>query len=77
VCTPDKAVAVVLDVRKGPRPAPQDRSLPTSNVSFYTDDLKQTYAELTARGVEFPSRPSSSRSAGGRSSRTRRATASR
>jgi hypothetical protein len=42
VCTPDKAVAVVLDVRKGPRPAPQDRSLPTSNVSFYTDDLKQT-----------------------------------
>ena len=34
VCTPDKAVAVVLDVRKGPRPAPQDRGLPTSNVSF-------------------------------------------
>jgi predicted enzyme related to lactoylglutathione lyase len=57
VCTPDKAVAVVLDVRKGPRPAPQDRSLPTSNVSFYTDDLNQTHTELTARGVEFPQPP--------------------
>jgi predicted enzyme related to lactoylglutathione lyase len=57
VCTPDKAVAVVLDVRKGPRPTPQGRSLPTSNVSFYTDDLKQTYDELTARGVEFPQPP--------------------
>jgi catechol 2,3-dioxygenase-like lactoylglutathione lyase family enzyme len=54
VCTPDKAVAVVLDIRKGPRPAPQDRSLPTSNVSFYTDDLNQTHTELTARGGRVP-----------------------
>jgi predicted enzyme related to lactoylglutathione lyase len=57
VRTPDKAVAVVLDVRKGPRPVPQDRSLPTSNVSFYTDDLTRTHGELTARGVEFPQPP--------------------
>lgn len=57
VCTPDKAVAVVLDVRKGPPPTPKDAGLPTSNVSFYADDLEQTHTELTARGVEFPQPP--------------------
>jgi catechol 2,3-dioxygenase-like lactoylglutathione lyase family enzyme len=30
VRTPDKAVVVVLDVRKGPRPTHRDPSLPTS-----------------------------------------------
>jgi lactoylglutathione lyase len=57
VRTPDKAVAVVLDLRKGPRPTIQDPSLPTANVSFYADDLHQTHAELTARGVMFPQPP--------------------
>jgi hypothetical protein len=33
VRTPDKAVVVVLDVRKGPRPTAPDPSLPTSSVS--------------------------------------------
>jgi predicted enzyme related to lactoylglutathione lyase len=57
VRTPDKAVVVVLDVRKGPRPTPRDPSLPTSNVFFYAEDLQQTYRELVARGVEFPLPP--------------------
>ena len=34
VRTPDKAVALVLDLRKGARPTAQDPSLPTANVSF-------------------------------------------
>jgi predicted enzyme related to lactoylglutathione lyase len=31
--------------------------LPTSNIWFYCDDLRQTHEELTARGVEFPQPP--------------------
>ena len=57
VRTPDKAVVVVLERRKGPRPTAPDPSLPTSNVSFYAQDLQQTYRELKARGVEFPQPP--------------------
>jgi predicted enzyme related to lactoylglutathione lyase len=57
VRTPDKAVVLVLDLRKGERPIPRDPSLPTSNVMFYAEDLQQTYQELHARGVEFPEPP--------------------
>jgi predicted enzyme related to lactoylglutathione lyase len=57
VRTPDKAVTVVLDPRKGPRPTAPGPDLPTSNVSFYAEDLQQTYRELRARGVEFPQPP--------------------
>lgn len=57
VRTPDKAVVVVLERRQGPRPTAPDPSLPTSNVSFYAQDLQQTYRELKARGVEFPQPP--------------------
>lgn len=57
VRTPDKAVTVVLDLRKGERPVQSDPSLPTSNLFFYADDLQRTYSELTARGVEFPLPP--------------------
>jgi predicted enzyme related to lactoylglutathione lyase len=57
VRTPDGAVVVVLDLRKGPRPTAPDPGLPTSNVSFYAEDLQQTYRELRARGVEFPQPP--------------------
>jgi hypothetical protein len=39
VRTPDKAVVVVLDVRKGPRPTAPDPSLPTSSVFFCAEDL--------------------------------------
>jgi predicted enzyme related to lactoylglutathione lyase len=57
VRTPDKAVAVILDRRKGPRPTVLDPALPTADVSFYAEDLHQTHAELTARGVKFPQPP--------------------
>jgi len=57
VRTPDKAVVVVLNLRKGPRPSAPGLGLPTSNVSFYAEDLQQTYRELRARGVEFPQPP--------------------
>jgi predicted enzyme related to lactoylglutathione lyase len=56
VRTPDKAVVLVLNVRRGERPT-APANLPTSNVFFYADDLEQTYQELTARGVEFPEPP--------------------
>lgn len=54
---PDKAVTVVLDRRKGPRPAAPDPSLPTSNVAFYAENLQRAHAQLTALGVEFPQPP--------------------
>jgi lactoylglutathione lyase len=57
VRTPDKAVVLVLGPRQGERPTAPHPSLPTSNVLFYADDLQQTYAELRARGVEFPEPP--------------------
>jgi predicted enzyme related to lactoylglutathione lyase len=57
VRTPDRAVTLVLDLRKGPRQAAPDPALPTSNVMFYAHDLQQTYQELTAGGVEFPQPP--------------------
>ena len=57
VRTPDKAVAVILDRRKGPRPTALDPALPTADVSFSAEDLHQTHAELTARGVKFPQPP--------------------
>ncbi len=57
VRTPDKAVVVVLGLRQGPRPTAADPGLPTSNVSFYAEDLQQTYQELSARGVKFPLPP--------------------
>ena len=57
VRTPDKAVVLVLGVRRGERPTAPHPSLPTSNVMFYAEDLQQTYEELTTRGVEFPQPP--------------------
>jgi lactoylglutathione lyase len=53
VRTPDKAVTVVLDLRKGPPPTAPSPELPTSNVSFYAEDLQRAYQELRARGVAF------------------------
>jgi predicted enzyme related to lactoylglutathione lyase len=57
VRTPDKSVVVVLELRKGPRPTPPSPGLPTSNVSFYAEDLQQAYQELRACGVTFPQPP--------------------
>lgn len=58
VRTPDNAVTLVLqltDQRDTPNSASAD--LPTSNVMFYCDDLKDTYQELVGRGVHFPQPP--------------------
>lgn len=56
VRTPDKAMVMVLGLRHGERLSVPDM-LPTSNVFFYTDDLQQTYQELSAKGVTFPQPP--------------------
>jgi predicted enzyme related to lactoylglutathione lyase len=56
VRTRDKAVTLVLSLRRGERPtAPEER--PTSNVFFYCADLPRTYEELRSRGVEFQQPP--------------------
>ena len=56
---PDHAVNLVLNLRAdGPGAhgnAPD--TLPTSDVMFRCGDLQATYAELSARGVEFPQPP--------------------
>ncbi|WP_255375487.1 VOC family protein [Saccharomonospora sp. CUA-673] len=51
--------------RADPRPGPGGRyradtgpERPNTNVFFYADDLEGTYAELSAKGVEFPAPPS-------------------
>jgi lactoylglutathione lyase len=59
VRSPDGATVLVLGRTAT---GPGDRTavpgmLPTSNVMFRCDDLAATYAELTARGVEFPQPP--------------------
>jgi predicted enzyme related to lactoylglutathione lyase len=57
VGTPDAAVVLVLNLRRGDRPSAMPEMLPTSNVFFYCNDLARTYEELRARGVEFPQPP--------------------
>lgn len=54
--TPDGAVTVVPMLRQGERPVAPD-TLPTSNVSFYCNDMAETYEQLVARGVSFPQPP--------------------
>jgi lactoylglutathione lyase len=56
VRTPDTATMLVLRPRQGDRPTAPDE-LPTSNIFFYCDDLRRTYDELRARGVEFAQPP--------------------
>jgi lactoylglutathione lyase len=56
VRTRDKAVTLVLSLRRGQRQTtPAER--PTSCIFFYCDDLPGTYKELRARGVEFSQPP--------------------
>jgi lactoylglutathione lyase len=53
VRTRDKAVTLVLSLRRGERPtAPEER--PTSNVLFYCADLPRTYEELHSHGRPVP-----------------------
>jgi predicted enzyme related to lactoylglutathione lyase len=58
VRSPDQATDLVLELRTG-EPAGRDvtETLPTSNVMFRCDNLRATYEELSARGVEFPQPP--------------------
>jgi predicted enzyme related to lactoylglutathione lyase len=59
VTSPDHTTVLVLgrsSAGPGDRTAVPDM-LPTSNVMFSCDDLPRTYAELSARGVEFPQPP--------------------
>ena len=59
VRSPDGAVNLVLDLRvreAGERQEAPD-TLPNSNVMFRCDDLRETYEELRALGVEFPQPP--------------------
>jgi lactoylglutathione lyase len=56
VRTPDTATILVLRPRQGDRPTAPDE-LPTSDTFFYCDDLRRTYDELRARGVEFAQPP--------------------
>jgi predicted enzyme related to lactoylglutathione lyase len=57
VRTPDKAVVMGLFPRTGARPEPGDPRMANANVWFDCDDLQQTHAELTARGVAFTQAP--------------------
>jgi lactoylglutathione lyase len=58
VTPPDRSVLIVLSRR-----APHERRaevpdvLPHSNVFFDCDDIEQTHAELTSRGVSFATPP--------------------
>jgi predicted enzyme related to lactoylglutathione lyase len=59
VASPDRGVVLVLgrsSAGPGERAAVPEM-LPTSNVMFSCDDLPGTFAELSARGVEFPQPP--------------------
>jgi predicted enzyme related to lactoylglutathione lyase len=58
VSPPDRSLALVLS----PRPPDQPRreapdQLPHSDVFFDCDDIQQTYRELVAQGVVFPTPP--------------------
>jgi hypothetical protein len=55
VTTPDKAVVLVLSLRRDCRPTAREE-LPTSNV-FYCDDLSRSHKQLSARGIVFPQPP--------------------
>ena len=58
VVPPDKRVVLVLSRRDPAEQVPEvPEMLPHSPVFFACDDLQQTYQELTARGVRFPTTP--------------------
>lgn len=62
VTSADGATALVLSTdpadRFVARPGVGGRDdLPTANFFFYADDIEQTYAALSAAGVEFPAKP--------------------
>ena len=55
---PDRSIVLVLSRRTDAEPRRQvPDALPHSNVLFSCEDIEQTYAELTERGVRFPTPP--------------------
>jgi lactoylglutathione lyase len=57
VTPPDRQLVLVLSPRGGePRREVPDQ-LPHSDIFFTCEDIKQTYEELTARGVKFHTPP--------------------
>lgn len=58
VTPPDRGVVLVLSPRQGaPRHEPPDEHLPHSDLFFTCADIEATCAELTRRGVKFPTPP--------------------
>jgi catechol 2,3-dioxygenase-like lactoylglutathione lyase family enzyme len=58
VLTPDGNTRLVLSNKiPGFEVGPVQDGRPHSNVFFYADDIEKAYAELSARGVEFPQPP--------------------
>lgn len=59
VTSPDGSVTLVLSLDpEGRMQTAKNPDTPNANPFFYTDDLDKTYAELSAKGVEFPAEPS-------------------
>ncbi|MCE7006148.1 VOC family protein [Kibdelosporangium philippinense] len=59
VASPDGNMRMVLSLRQPGYEEPKaPDGMPTSNIMFYSDDVQRTYAELTAKGVNFPTAPS-------------------
>lgn len=59
VRTPDGATTMVLSADPTDQYRfPAREGLPTANFFLYADDIERTYAELSAKGVGFPSPPS-------------------
>jgi hypothetical protein len=77
VRTPDKAVTVVLDQRRGRRPTPQARTCRPRMCPSTPRTCSRPTRSCAPAGSTSPSRRSSSPSAGGRCSRTPTATTSR
>jgi predicted enzyme related to lactoylglutathione lyase len=58
VTPPDHKVVLVLSPRQaGQRRREESDPLPDSDVFFGCNDIQQTFAELTERGVRFPTPP--------------------
>ncbi|SFP32221.1 hypothetical protein SAMN05421810_102254 [Amycolatopsis arida] len=58
VTTADRETVLVLSADPDDRVNFATRDdLPTANFFFYADDVERTYRELSAKGVEFPAKP--------------------
>lgn len=59
VTSPDGRITLILSVDPDERYRVGGRAeIPNANPFFYTDDVEETFRELSAKGVEFPVEPS-------------------